>query len=341
MPSIEIVGLQGLSGGVNTFLGYAPANVLYRHSFADVLDEESGKGYQRRFSDRHSLDFRKYIQKSGSTTIPLTFNLRPDLANDWSIEERDSGSVLVISADARVLAQVDCQHRLGFLADLEISLPFITFVGVTQHKEMAIFNTINSKAKGLPGSLLDFHDTKLISDVEKVKPELVLAVRLNDDTESPWYKMLDLGGNRTSGMQRRASLRTMQKAIRLFIRGVDSSSLFDNEDSYDAILAFWKVVATVLKDEWENPRKHMICKGVGVYSLMAISAEICNERKELPHLDLLDFFRIKFGSFAHSIDWSNTGPLKGLGGQSGVKEAIQILREARLSSKLRAVENGG
>ena len=65
MPSeIKIKGIQGLSGGVNTFIGYAPANLLYQFSFADVLNEDTGQGYQRRFNDRHSLDFRQYIQKT-------------------------------------------------------------------------------------------------------------------------------------------------------------------------------------------------------------------------------------------------------------------------------------
>ena len=318
-------------------MGFAPANLLYQFSFADVLNEDTGQGYQRRFNDRHSLDFRQYIQKPGGTTIPLTFNLRPELSKYWDIAVKGNIATLSMEAEHKVLARVDCQHRLGYLADLEVSLPFITFIGMTEKQEMAIFNTINSKAKGLSGSLLDFHDTKLIANVEKVKPELVLAVRLNDDPNSPWFKMLDLGGNRTSGMQRRASLRTMQKSIRLFLRNLGEFSLFENDELYDVILAFWTAVVVILPEEWNDPRKHMLCKGVGVYSLMAISADICKEKGELPHLNWQDYYRIKFGVFAKSVDWGNQGPLRGLGGLAGVKEATEILRAARLQSKLRAI----
>ena len=94
-------------------MGFAPANLLYQCSFTDVLDEESGLGYQRRFSDRHSLDFRKYIQAPNSTTIPLTFNLRPDKAEQWNIKEQQYTAVLQIETGAKVFSQVDCQHRLG------------------------------------------------------------------------------------------------------------------------------------------------------------------------------------------------------------------------------------
>ncbi len=334
---IKILGIQGLSGGVNAFMGFAPANLLYRYSYVDILDEESGLGYQRRFNDRHSLDFRNYIQGAASTTIPLTFNLRPERSEYWEINSENGQVALVIAAEHKVLSQVDCQHRLGYLADLDVSLPFMAFVGLTEKQEMAAFNIINSKAKGLSSSLLDYHETKLVADIEKVKPELVLAVRLNDDQNSPWYKMLDLGGNRTSGMQRRASLRTMQRAIRLFIRELGLSSPIHNDELYEIVRAFWRAVVVILPEEWNNPRKHMLCKGIGVYSLMAIAADLHRERDKLRHVEWQEFFQIKFGDLAQSIDWSNQGPLKGLGGEAGVKEATGFLRNARDKSKMKVV----
>ncbi len=81
----------------------------------------------------------------------------------------------------------------------------------------------------------------------------------------------------------------------------------------------------------------MVCKGVGVYSLMAIAADMVNEKNELPHLDWQDFFRIKLGAFAPLIDWTTRGPLKGLGGEAGVKEATEILRLARKNAKLKVI----
>ena len=45
-------GILGMSAGREVFLGFAPANLLYALSFADVLDEDTGRGYQRKFGSQ-------------------------------------------------------------------------------------------------------------------------------------------------------------------------------------------------------------------------------------------------------------------------------------------------
>src|SRR6202044_664960 len=105
-------GILGKAGHKQILLGFAPAGVLHASSFADVLDEDTGRGYQRRFNAQHSLDFRKYIQTASGTTIPLTFNLRPREDDAWRIVERGGSRVRleIYRSDIRVLSQVDCQH---------------------------------------------------------------------------------------------------------------------------------------------------------------------------------------------------------------------------------------
>src|SRR5579885_2987650 len=134
-----------MSAGREVFLGFAPAKVLYALSFADVLDEDTGRGYQRRFNPAHSLDFRKYIQQEKSSTIPLTFNARARNDGAWRVDRDSAAHACLIIADDRVkvLTQVDCQHRLGYLNDLPLELPFMCFLGLTEREEMEIFNVIN------------------------------------------------------------------------------------------------------------------------------------------------------------------------------------------------------
>ena len=186
-----------------------------------MLDEEKKTGYQRRFSPAHSLDFRRYIQRPGSTTIPLTFNLRPMASLKkpaWKIVTGAKGARLVIARDAgKVLSQVDCQHRLGRIDDLDIPLPFMCFVGLSEREELEIFSIINSKAKGIRGSLLDYHAAKMAEDLGQERPELLIALHLNADEDSPWCRRLDLGGNCTLGLTRKASLRLMQQAVKRFL----------------------------------------------------------------------------------------------------------------------------
>jgi DGQHR domain-containing protein len=342
--TITIKTLAGWSAGREVLLGFSEARVLYALSFADVLNEDLRTGYQRRFSRRHSLDFRKYIKGPTSTTIPLTFNLRPRDDGAWKVVTAENGTARLILATqrGRVLSQVDCQHRLGHIGDLDIVLPFMVFLGLTEREEMEVFNTINNKAKGLSSSLLDYHAAYLANDLGKEKPELLIALQLNEADESPWQKQLDLGGNTTSGLTRRASLRTMQKAIRRFLVATAILEVASPEEVARVVVEFWAAVEMVLRPQWNDPRRHFITKGVGVYSLMGLLADFWNESPR----SVGDMVRGRFAEFldefAADFDWRTRGPLKGLGGESGVQEALAILRRARVAASTRqlAAANG-
>lgn len=320
----------GKSATRQVLLGFAPASLLYRLSFADVLNEDTGQGYQRRFNTKHSQDFRRYIREPRAATLPLTFNLRPNREASWRLEEQTSDCVrLMIDTSAgKVMAQVDCQHRLGHLGDLDISLPFMCFLGLEITEEMEVFNIINSKAKGLSTSLLDFHDAQLSQDLAKERPEIFIALYLNRDVGSPWHRQLDLGGTTTSGLRRRASLRTMQKAIKRFLTATRILEVYPPEHAAAVVLAFWQAVVAILPEQWNRHRKHVLNKGVGVYALMDIAADLYSEAKDSSCVSRR-FFENALLDFAGQVDWTSDGPFKGLGGEGGVKMAVEYLREVR------------
>jgi DNA sulfur modification protein DndB len=329
---IKIKGIIGVSGHKKVFLGFAPGGLLAKLSSADVLDEEIGSGYQRRFSSQHSSDFRKYIKKTGSTTTPLTFNLRPSYRKLWKIVQKQNGPILQILTDERpVLAQVDCQHRLGYLNDIDLHLPFMTYIGLNLKDEMKIFNIINSKAKGLNSSLLDYHDAQLASDLAIERPELYIALYLNENERSPWFKQLDLGGIRTTGVSRRASLRTIQKSVKKFLYQTKIINSLPPIEIGELLIRFWRCVAELIPDQWDNPRKSVVTKGIGVYALTAVAGQIVQELAEESLPISKDYFNCKLSDFIHEIDWSNNGTFKGLGGESGVSEAISIIVNTRNS----------
>jgi DGQHR domain-containing protein len=330
-----------MSAGREVFLGFASANVLHSLSFADVLDEDTGRGYQRRFNPAHSLDFRKYIQQEKSSTIPLTFNARERTDGAWRVERDHHAPYarMVITDDPiKVFTQVDCQHRLGHLNDLSLVLPFMCFLGLTEREEMEVFNVINSKAKGLSTSLLDFHDASLATDLAADRPELFIAIHLKNDSQSPWFRQVSLGGKATSGLTRRASLRTLQTAIKRFLTQTKILQKQPPEVVAQMVLDFWAAVALLLRDAWNNPRKTLLCKGVGVYALMGIAGDLVNEAGSAT-IDKL-YFRNKLADFILDIDWSNAGPMNGLGGETGVKTALGVLRSSRGKGKLRVISNG-
>lgn len=323
--------VAGHSIGRPALLGFASSRLLHRHSFADVLDEASATGYQRRLNARHSLDFRRYAQDEGSTTIPLTFNLRDDSSGGWRILEDGASRSLLLSEGARSLAQVDCQHRLGHLADLDVELPFMCFVGLSQREEMVVFGIINGKAKGLSNSLLDFHDAQLCSDLAAERPELLVALHLKNEPTSPWYNRLDLGGERVSGLDRCASLRTMQKASRILVRRLRPRPA---EEIARLSREFWMAVAVVIPEAFSKPRRSLVTKGVGVYALSEIAADMVEQAGTDARMDVRSFAGA-LAEFAVDFDWSSSGPLSGLGGEGGAKRAGEILRASRRRPALR------
>ena len=326
----------------DVLLGFASARQLCALSFADVLDEDRGTGYQRRFSHQHSLDFRRYIQLVGSMTPPLTFNLRPRRDRAWTVEHQVDRTVrLIISAHSGpVFSQVDCQHRLGQIKDLDLTLPFMVFLGLSVREEMEVFNIINGKAKGLSSSLLDYHAARLAHDLGQEKPELLIALHLNDRPESPWFKQLDLGGKSTSGLKRRASLRTMQKAVRRFLSATAILETTAPDVVATVLAEYWIAVEMVLPAQWRDSRRHFLTKGIGVYALLGLAADLWNESAKVPSEMTQARFAALLSEFAPRFDWSNDGPLKGMGGESGAREALNILRQARMTSRSIETSNG-
>jgi DNA sulfur modification protein DndB len=327
---MRVTGMFGHCGDRDVFVGFAKAADLVALSFADVLEESSGKGYQRRFAREHSLEFKRYIQTPGASSIPLTFNLRRE-SPSWQVVRGEGGrATLVIDPEGGpVLVQVDGQHRLGFLQGSPIEFAFMTYLGMSVEEEMELFRTINGKAKGLSSSLLDFTEARLLGDdLPRANPELYVALRLHEDESSPWYKRLDLGGENTVGMKRVASLRTMQMAVKRFLRaGWDVRP----DAQRVAVLAmdFWRAVAFVLPEEWALPRKHMLVKGIGVYALMSLAGIFAREARESGHRIDFESFVARLSDFADRIDWGNDGPLHGFGGGAGADAALAMLLQVR------------
>jgi DNA sulfur modification protein DndB len=330
---LRLWGQLGKCGDRDVFLGFASGAILSRLSFADVLDEATGAGYQRRFCKDHSLAFKRYIQAPGSATIPLTFNLRVNQPARWVLEgprSADSMAALAVNAEGPpALAQVDCQHRLGYLRESPIPFAFMAFVGLSVEEEMAIFRDINGKAKGLSSSLLDYTAAKMAQeDLAEAHPAIALALHLQEDPVSPWQHRLDLGGERTNGMKRMASLRTMQKAIRRFQR--EAKAEHDSVDALSQVLVdFWRAVVRVYPEEWQQSRRHLISKGIGVYSLMSLAGVLLAEARATKRRADQDYFVERLSDFAHHLDWTNSGPMQGFGGAAGADRAFEMIMAVR------------
>jgi len=323
-------------GQLPVVVGAAPASVLYRLSFADVLDEALERGYQRPIDLKHAREFRDYITGPRATTIPLTFNLRGGEGRDWRLRLNAAGvGTLELRQPAddapRVLAQVDCQHRLGMMSESDVPLTFQCYLGLTPIEEMAVFNVINGKAKGLSPSLLDFHTTKLVPSLEDVRLDLFIAKRLNDDNTSVWFRNVKLGGKTTQGTTRPVSLRGLQTAVGLYLQrsGLDSDRTVPVEYTYEAYRSFWRAASEVWPTAWHSPRKHLITKGVGVQALSLLAGDILRSetRESRPTDARFADVLARLGT----VDWSSTGPFSTCGGRKGATQVYEQLA-ARLAN---------
>ena len=330
---LELPVFRAVCGQLPVVSGAAPAADLFQVSFADVLDEAKDEGYQRPIDPKHSREFRaSYIERPGATTIPLTFNLRGPDGEGWTLSSANAhgSGVLKIQRPSPgippVLAQVDCQHRLGMMGDSNVPLTFQCFLGLSPTEEMSIFKVINAKAKGLSSSLFDYHTTKLTPDLASLQVDLYIAKMLNGDPESVCRGRVKLGGKATQGSTRRISLRGLQTATRLLLQRCPfgPSSEVSPVDQYQIVRDFWSAVATVWPSAWTQPRTHLLVKGVGVTALSMLAGEIITSVLSRQQRANADTF-VSFLSPLAGADWSTTGTFKGLGGRHGASAAHQLL----------------
>lgn len=329
--NLLVRGQSGFCGHRRVFTGFASAGDLAKASYADILDDQ-GRGYQRRMSREHSLEFKRYIQQPGSTSIPLTFNLRQDVAALWSLTDATRpGQLSTLRMDlskGAVLTQVDGQHRLGFLQDSPIQFSFMTYLGLTDVEEREVFAVINGKAKGLSSSLLDYINARSLgADLATVSPALFIALGLNNDPASPWCGRLDLGGKRTVSPKRIASLRTMHQAAARFLKEGNVRNDLAVDELLSHAVSFWVALAMTLPSQWKTSSRHMLTKGIGVYALMSLAGVLVRERGQQPVT--VDYFVAKLSDFVDQIDWSNRGPLEGYGGAKGADMALKMILQVR------------
>lgn len=330
--------MEGQALDYHVYQGSAPLKELAAISFVDraVMDRE--EGFQRELDKGHAKRFREFVLKpkltlhvEKATAPPLIFSLR----DKPPYEPQGSGfGVLNIPDHKEAMVRLDCMHRLAETEDVEKSLPFVIYHGLSAEEEVAIFTIINDQHKGLTKSLVDKHTARLLGeDLRAEKPQLAIAMKLNQDAESPWFKAIDTGGEekeKTPGTKRRITLRTLQEATREMISGPRCQNA-DYETKYQVVVNFWKAIANLFPPAWANPRKHLITKGIGVHALSAVGRDVVEGR-----LDANDWSQGAFEKALSKLagfDWGNKSSIfASFGGQKGVKIATALLNRVVFGS---------
>lgn len=320
----NLYGHLGQAGHHQAFLGFASASLLKQCSYIDLFIEDTGEGYQRPINRRHALDFKNYIQSPGTSTLPVAFNLRTETKLLWKIKPGKNGTAtLYLKQDSPCLSLIDGQHRLHELTDVEIPLAYIAYIELDLRTEMALFNTINSKAKGISSSLTDYHQSILLSNLVEEAPHLYIARRLQEDVSSPWYKLIRYGGETTSGLKRRTSLRMMQHSVQRVLHAsliLEKSSI---DTKYQTIKDFWSAIKHSFPTEWENHRGHLLTKGVGLYALSGLMADWICQYGPLSLEEWTPLVKNLIGK----INWRSDGPFAAISGRKGANSVHGFLRK--------------
>lgn len=323
---MQHLGLQvakGQSAGYPVYIGFAPINELAGVSFVDRYMMENKEGVQRVLDKSHAKDFRDYIQQPKGTAPPLILSLRVKAR----FEPRGNGAwgILHIPRHKEAMARLDAQHRMAFTEDLPVVLPFMIFFDLSEAEEVKIFTDFNDKHKGLTKSLVDTHRARLAGEpLKELQPHLAIAIRLNDDADSVWYKAVNTGGaSATPGTKRKVNLRTLQQATKDLIAGPRCKNAnFDKK--YECVRNYWQAVANTFPNEWVDHRRHLITKGIGVHALSSVGRDVIEG--SLGSGDTSVSALAKYLDKLRGFDWGNkTSLLSGFSGQKGVKLAADLL----------------
>lgn len=329
MPETKIPVTRGQAGSYPVLLGSAPLSLLHSVSFVDQFDMDSEVGVQRPLNKPHAKSFRQYIERvehgEKGTAPPLIFSLRE--------EPKIQNGTLLLAEKKKSMARVDCQHRMEFTGDLNVTMPFVIYMNLSKEEETEIFTTINDQQKGLTKSLVDSHTLFLSKAPREEAPHLAIAAQLNKDADSPWYGAVNTGGisKGSPGSKRKITLRTFQDANRVLISGPRCQNA-EYDTKYNTAKNFWQAVATVFSDAWTDSRKHLLTKGVGIAALGELGKwiiEDCLAKDDTSvaamaqHLKRLEGF-----------DWgTQTSILKLVGGQKGATAAAKMFKAVVFGGK--------
>jgi DGQHR domain-containing protein len=331
-------------------------------SQADVFDQVTNpEGLQRDLSTKHASDAYEYVHRPPDPERPRAFpevviNVRDKSVLKMERIDADGDNPEGFGARYRLVfdlekiregkggkitvSRTDGNHRLFYAAGDErrdpllAVIPFQVQTGLGRTQEASLFVDINSNQKGLNTSHLSVIRSRLTPEEEEIKAHLDrwIAKRLVDDPDSPLHGLVHLGGSkkgsRAQGLSRPVNFTSIQNGVkRLLEKSQYIHDLTHPAAQYAIIKNYWKAVKTVFAEEWANPKRYLLLKNMGVWSLSILGGTIidrCIPRGNVGRDDMARYLRQAKSRF----DWSRdaTGD-RAVTGMSGNRAAMIIAGE--------------
>jgi DNA sulfur modification protein DndB len=309
--------------GKVAYQSHFPASIGIQLTFVKPYDMPSGKGYQRPVDVKRCEDFSAYLSKGEDALFtPILLNASANWEFVAYDKQRPSYGRLLCKGKASLM---DGQHRMGGIqkyieeTNSDLNVPFLAFHSLDEDEEIKLFDTINTKAKGIGPSLSKFlrRDS---DDISWIATELMVR------KESPFYNIGTIIGKRSKG--RHVTLQNVYRTLHLLTADYRISSLAKQEKLTIA-LTFYDTIRQTFLTEWSDYKEyrltHIVCLDALSMAGHQVLLNCMPEGKKHVDLTAIPKYIKKL-----SVDWSAQGPLRYLKGMSGSRTLASDLKEQML-----------
>jgi DGQHR domain-containing protein len=325
--TIRIQVSRFVQNGQVMFAGVMNSSDIARIANVDVRDEQTNpNGYQRHRDEIRCRRIAEFINEPTSA-LPGSILLNLRGSSTFSVVTKN-GSQGTLSIPNRKGAAwiVDGQHRIGGFeyTEREFMLPVVFFENLPHRQEMVHFSVINDTQKGINTSLTLSLLGELRENIEDWKIQAHdIVYRLNRDSDSPWLERVNMTGSK--GMHRPVNLASFANALKPLLRQHGFFQTMELNDQVLLLKRFWSVTRDMFPDAWSEPRRHILLKTLGVYTMSQVAEYVF----ELCAANGGDFSQERMQEYLSPLagfDWHRgTSPFRALGGMKGCKEATVVL----------------
>ncbi|MEQ7049909.1 DGQHR domain-containing protein [Paenibacillaceae sp. P-4] len=305
--------LQCKMRGKVAYQSYFSASIAMQLTYTKPYDHTSGKGYQRPTDAKRIRDFSMYLSRGDEALFtPILLNA----GGNWEYvaydKHRPSYGRLICKSKASLM---DGQHRLGGIrkyiqeTNSELNVPFMAFHFLDEDEEIKLFDTINTKAKGISSSLSKY--------LKRESDDLSwIATELLSNSDSPFYHIGSIIGKRTNG--RHVTLQNLYRILNYFTKEEGIRNL-SKDEKLALVLSYFNLIRDMYPNEWINYKEfkltHIVClDALAIAGSKAISRFMRENKRHIDHQGYTKAVkRLK------NINWSAEGPFKYLKGINGSK----------------------
>jgi DGQHR domain-containing protein len=362
MPSVTVQRFRQRFKGepIDLYLAAVPAEEVIHRKRMDVRSVDNPGGYQRRPEGHRLIAIANYVLRGeGLLPTALLVNIREGAWFEESPSGGDFGT-LHFSDDQPWWVE-DGQHRtLGVKEafdkaasarkpiDLGYDLPVVFCLNFNRTREMELFRIVNSKAKGVPTDLVAsiVHDHVMqerakddphVRVTELRKAAGVAIGNYLSDFE-PWKGHIQEVNEPKDLINKPMQANTFASTLMPVLRDrwVKDRFLVNSKDPQfgelsKLVLTYWRVLAELMPEAFDDIAHHSIQRPIGVYSFHELLLDVMDECR-MENNWRPDSIKRKLERLAEWVDsptWhreNGADIIKGSGNRAAIRIVVERMR---------------